>query len=60
MTTSNKFLIKTMIKCFGETKTIKLLNQLQSKSVNKKAKRYKSSMQIHTNVSQWKMFELGK
>jgi hypothetical protein len=52
MTTSNKFLIKTMIKCFGETKTIKLLNQLQSKSVNKKAKRYKSSMQIHTNVSQ--------
>ncbi len=41
---NNKFLVKTLVKCFGETKTINMLNQLQKTTVNKKARKYKSQL----------------
>ncbi len=41
---NNKFLVQALVKCFGETKTIKMLNQIQKRKINKKAKRYKASI----------------
>jgi|GEM_PF-5707723 len=41
---TNTFLIKTLVKCFGETKTIKMLNQVNKRSINRKAKRYKAML----------------
>jgi hypothetical protein len=47
----NRFLVKTLIKCFGETKTIKMLNQVNKRSINKKAKRYIASINVHQKIS---------
>lgn len=44
MTTKNKFLIKTLVQCFGETKTIELLNQVRKRSIKRKAKKYKAAL----------------
>ncbi|MBX2932287.1 MAG: hypothetical protein KF781_10110 [Chitinophagaceae bacterium] len=44
MRTNNKFLIKTLVQCFGETKTIELLNQVRKRSINRKAKKYKAAL----------------
>ena len=41
---TNNFLVKTMIKCFGETKTIKMLNQVQMVRINKKARKYRATI----------------
>jgi hypothetical protein len=58
MTTSNKFLIKTMIKCFGENKTIKLLNYKAQK-----CEQESKTLQVkYANTHHYftiKMFELG-
>jgi hypothetical protein len=43
---NNKFLVKTLVKCFGETKTINMLNQLQKHTVKRKAKKYKSQLKL--------------
>ncbi len=43
----SNFLLKTLIRCFGETKTIKMLNSMQKRKVNKKASRYKESLAAH-------------
>lgn len=45
-TMNNKFLVKTLVKCFGETKTINMLNQLQKTTVKKKAKKYKAQLKL--------------
>jgi len=42
----NKLLIKALVKCFGATKTIKMLNQLNGRKINKKAKRYRASLKL--------------
>jgi hypothetical protein len=39
---TNKFLVGTLVKYFGEIRTIKMLNLLQARTVNKKAKRYRA------------------
>jgi hypothetical protein len=44
---TSTFLIKTLVKCFGETRTIKMLNQVNKRSINKKAKKYKASLQLN-------------
>jgi hypothetical protein len=44
MTTKNKFLIKTLVQCFGETKTIELLNQVRKRSIKRKSKKYKAAL----------------
>lgn len=41
-----KLLLRTMVKCFGATNTIKMLNQLNKRRINKKAKRYKASLKM--------------
>jgi len=41
---TNHFLVKTLVKYFGETQTIKMLNQLQKRKVSKKAKRYQAKL----------------
>lgn len=41
---TNTFLVKTLVKCFGETRTIKMLNQVNKRSINKKARRFKASL----------------
>ncbi len=41
---TNKLLVKALVKCFGETNTIKMLNQIQMPVVNKKAKKYRASI----------------
>lgn len=43
---NNHFLVKTLVKYFGETQTIKMLNQLQKRKVSKKAKRYKAKLKL--------------
>jgi hypothetical protein len=43
---NNKFLVKTLVKCFGETKTINMLNQLQKTTVKRKARKYKSQLKL--------------
>lgn len=43
---NNNFLVKTLVKCFGETKTINMLNQLQKHTVKRKAKKYKSQLKV--------------
>jgi hypothetical protein len=40
----NKFLIRTLVKCFGEINTIKMLNLMHKRSINKKAKAYKARL----------------
>jgi hypothetical protein len=45
-TMNNKFLVKTLVKCFGETKTINMLNQLQKTTVKRKARKYKSQLKL--------------
>lgn len=42
----NKLLVKALVKCFGTTRTIKMLNQLNKRTINKKAKRYKASIRV--------------
>lgn len=44
----NKLLIKALVKCFGTTKTIKMLNQLNGRKINKKAKKYRASLKLST------------
>lgn len=44
---TNKFLVGTLVKYFGEIKTIKMLNLLQTRAINKKAKKYKASIKLH-------------
>ena len=39
---NERFLVKTLVRYFGEVTTIKLLNQIQKPAINKKAKRYKA------------------
>ncbi len=39
---TNKFLVSTLVKYFGEIRTIKMLNLLQARTVHKKAKRYRA------------------
>ncbi|SFP61067.1 hypothetical protein SAMN05444277_101379 [Parafilimonas terrae] len=39
---NNNFLIKTLVKYFGETKTIKMLNLVHRRSINKRARKYKA------------------
>jgi hypothetical protein len=43
---TNKFLVKKLVQCFGETRTIKMLNQMQKARVNKKAKKHRASLKI--------------
>lgn len=43
---NNHFLVQTLVKYFGETQTIKMLNQLQKRKVSKKAKRYKATLKL--------------
>jgi hypothetical protein len=43
---TNHFLVKTLVKYFGETQTIKMLNQLQKRKVSKKAKRYQAKLKL--------------
>jgi len=45
-TMTNKFFIKTLVKCFGEANTIQMLNQLQKPIINKKARKYKAKLKI--------------
>jgi hypothetical protein len=48
---TNKLLVRALVKCFGETSTIKMLNQLQHRTVSKKAKRYKASIHVHPKAT---------
>lgn len=48
---TNKLLVRALVKCFGETSTIKMLNQLQHRAVNKKAKRYRASINVHPKAT---------
>ncbi len=50
MVNDNLF-VKTLVKCFGETKTIKMLNQVNKRSINKKARRYIASLNVHQKLS---------
>ncbi|WP_156522575.1 hypothetical protein [Arachidicoccus ginsenosidimutans] len=43
---NNNFLIKTLVKHFGEARTIKMLNLMQRRSINKKAKRYRAELRL--------------
>jgi hypothetical protein len=47
---NNTFLVQTLVKCFGETRTIKMLNQVNKRSINKKAKRYMASIHVHQKL----------
>ncbi len=42
----SKLLVKALVQCFGTTKTIKMLNQLNSRKINKKAKPYRASLKV--------------
>ncbi len=42
---NNRFMIKVLVKYFGEVKTIKMLNLMNSRSINRKARRYKKKVQ---------------
>lgn len=42
MEMNNSFLIKTLVKYFGETKTIKMLNLVHRRGINKRARKYKA------------------
>jgi hypothetical protein len=39
---TNKFLVGTLVKYFGEIRTIKMLNLLQARTVKRKAKLYRA------------------
>ena len=41
-----RFLVKTLLRYFGEVTTIKLLYQIQKPAINKKAKRFKASINV--------------
>ena len=41
---NERFLVKTLLRYFGEVTTIKLLNQIQKPAINKKAKRFLASI----------------
>ncbi len=43
---NNNFLIKALIHCFGEAKTIKMLNMARRRRINKKARKYKASLRL--------------
>jgi hypothetical protein len=45
-TMNNRFLVKTLVQCFGETKTINMLNQLQKRKVKRKARKYQSQLKL--------------
>ncbi len=45
---TNEFLVGTLVKYFGEIKTIKMLNLLQARRINKKAKKYKASIKLQS------------
>lgn len=48
---TNKLFVRALVRCFGETSTIKMLNQLQHRAISKKAKRYKASINIHQKTT---------
>ncbi len=41
---TNKLLVGTLVKYFGEINTIKMLNLLQARTVKKKAKKYRAKI----------------